>query len=71
VFPGRVPPYRADQPCFRQKLPDLNGPAAAKAPPSSGPVGATTARTGSVRDARLRTLRSRLRPFGTRGEESR
>jgi phospholipid/cholesterol/gamma-HCH transport system substrate-binding protein len=70
VFPGRVPPYRADQPCFRQKLPDLNGPAARKSEPSGG--GSTTAaRSRTVRTARLETLRGKLRPFGTRREESR
>jgi phospholipid/cholesterol/gamma-HCH transport system substrate-binding protein len=63
-FPGKIPPYRADQPCYLQKLPDLNGPAAAKSPPS-GPR-TTTAETGTVRTAQLRTLRSKLRPFGTR-----
>jgi virulence factor Mce-like protein len=61
AFPGRRPPKRSDQPCYRQQLPDLNGPAARKATPS-GP-GATT----SVRNARLETLRGKLRPFG--GEE--
>jgi phospholipid/cholesterol/gamma-HCH transport system substrate-binding protein len=65
AYPGRIPPYRSDQPCYRQQLPDLNGPAARKAPPS-GP-GSTT----SLRSARLETLRGKLRPFGTRKERSR
>jgi phospholipid/cholesterol/gamma-HCH transport system substrate-binding protein len=65
AFPGRIPPYRADQPCYLQKPPDLNGPAARKAQPS-GP-GSTT----SVRTARLETLRGKIRPFGTRREGAR
>jgi virulence factor Mce-like protein len=64
AFPGRRPPKRTDQQCFRQQLPDLNGPAARKAAPS-GP-GATT----SVRSARLETLRGKLRPFGKNEERS-
>jgi phospholipid/cholesterol/gamma-HCH transport system substrate-binding protein len=68
-YPGKIPPYRSDQPCFRQKLPDLNGPAAAKSQPS-GPR-TTTSQSGTARTARLRTLRSKIRPFGTRREESR
>jgi phospholipid/cholesterol/gamma-HCH transport system substrate-binding protein len=65
-YPGKIPPYRPGQPCFKQKLPDLNGPAAAKVPPS----GSTTART-TARAAQLQTLRSKIRPFGTRREASR
>jgi phospholipid/cholesterol/gamma-HCH transport system substrate-binding protein len=38
-YPGKVPPYVSDNPCFKQKLPDLNGPAAAKRPPAN--AGAT------------------------------
>jgi phospholipid/cholesterol/gamma-HCH transport system substrate-binding protein len=68
-FPGKIPPYRSDQPCFRQKLPDLNGPAAAKSQPSG--ARATTSQSGTARTARLRTLRNKIRPFGTRREESR
>jgi phospholipid/cholesterol/gamma-HCH transport system substrate-binding protein len=29
-YPGKRPPYRSDVPCHANKLPDLNGPAAAK-----------------------------------------
>jgi phospholipid/cholesterol/gamma-HCH transport system substrate-binding protein len=68
-YPGKIPPYRSDQPCYTQKLPDLNGPAAAKAPPSGART--TTSRSGTARTARLRTLRGKIRPFGTRREESR
>ena len=30
AFPGKRPPYRADAPCFEQKIPDLNGAAVGK-----------------------------------------
>jgi hypothetical protein len=29
-YPGKRPPYRPDVACYTQKLPDVNGPAAAK-----------------------------------------
>jgi hypothetical protein len=29
-YPGKRPPYRPDVPCYTNKLPNLNGPAAAK-----------------------------------------
>ncbi|HKH16162.1 MAG TPA: MlaD family protein [Solirubrobacteraceae bacterium] len=61
-YPGRLPPYRPDQQCHRQKPPDLNGPAAARVPPGTR---ATTARA-----AELRTLRAKLQPFGTGQEAS-
>jgi virulence factor Mce-like protein len=35
AFPGRRPPYRPDQPCFRQELPDVNG--AVTGPPDGRP----------------------------------
>ena len=35
-YPGKLPPYKAGQPCFKQQPPDLNGPAAARVPPSQG-----------------------------------
>jgi phospholipid/cholesterol/gamma-HCH transport system substrate-binding protein len=59
-YPGKLPPYVSDKPCYEQELPDLNGPAAAKQAPSSG--GATA--------ARLNALRSKIRPFGTKPEAS-
>src|SRR5829696_8822953 len=33
-YPGKRPPYRPDVPCHTNKLPDLNGPAAAKTAPT-------------------------------------
>jgi len=63
-YPGEIPPYRPSEPCHEQELPDLNGPAAAKvAPSASAPA--------TARDARLRTLRSKIRPFGTSAEAAR
>jgi phospholipid/cholesterol/gamma-HCH transport system substrate-binding protein len=63
-YPGRVPPYRPNEPCFRQQLPDVNGPAAAKSNPSGQ-------RTATARTARLRAVRSKIRPFGTNQEAAR
>ena len=55
-------------PCYQQKLPDVNGPAAAKAVPT-GAV-AATAQVKSERDklrreADLSAVRRKLNPFGT------
>ena len=61
AYPGKVPPYEPEEPCYQQRLPDLNGPAAAKTAPLVG-VGATTA----LRTSELTQLRSKLQPFGTR-----
>ncbi len=66
-YPGKLPPYRSNVPCHTQKLPDLNGPAAAKVAPNQG---AATANS-TARAARLRTLRSKIRPFGSKPEASR
>jgi len=32
AYPGKVPPLRPDVPCYKNKRPDLNGPAAAVGP---------------------------------------
>jgi phospholipid/cholesterol/gamma-HCH transport system substrate-binding protein len=34
-YPGKRPPYRPDVPCYTQKLPNVNGPAAAKTAPTT------------------------------------
>ena len=51
AFPGRRPPYRPDQPCFEQELPDVNG--AATGPPDgrpyTGPPAATTSSASGAR----------------------
>jgi hypothetical protein len=46
-YPGTRPPYKPEEPCFRQQRPNLNGPAAAKGPADgqSAPTAATAART--------------------------
>ena len=54
-YPGKLPPYRPDQPCHRQKPPDLNGPAAAKSPP--------TGQAALAAKKQLPELRRKLRPF--------
>ena len=33
-YPGKRPPYKPDVPCYKNKLPNLNGPAAAKTAPT-------------------------------------
>jgi len=66
-YPGKIPPYVSDQPCHEQKLPDVNGPAAAKSAPSGPRV--TTGRA-TARAARLRAVRGKLRPFGSKREPS-
>jgi phospholipid/cholesterol/gamma-HCH transport system substrate-binding protein len=68
AYPGKRPPYRPDVPCYTNKLPDVNGPAAAKSDPTGG--AATTAQATSVQDklkrqADLEAVRAKLRPFGT------
>jgi phospholipid/cholesterol/gamma-HCH transport system substrate-binding protein len=60
-YPGKLPPYKPNAPCYKQRLPDLNGPAAAKTPPLNG-----NATTTSAGNAELQRLRSKLQPFGTR-----
>ena len=70
-YPGRRPPYRPDVPCHTQKLPDVNGPAAGKTPPSdtsgNAPAPApspTAAPSPGVPSLPLPVLRKHLRPFG-------
>jgi phospholipid/cholesterol/gamma-HCH transport system substrate-binding protein len=59
-YPGKRPPYRPDVPCTSNKLPDLNGPAAAKSAPG-GSVAAAHADT-------LAAVRQKLHPFHTPAE---
>jgi phospholipid/cholesterol/gamma-HCH transport system substrate-binding protein len=42
-YPGKRPPYRPDVPCYTNPLPDLNGPAAAKSPPTQTSASASAA----------------------------
>jgi phospholipid/cholesterol/gamma-HCH transport system substrate-binding protein len=57
-YPGRKPPYRPNEPCFRQTPPDLNGPAAAKSLP--------TGQAALAAKKALPELRRKLRPFGSK-----
>jgi phospholipid/cholesterol/gamma-HCH transport system substrate-binding protein len=71
AYPGKRPPYRPDVPCYTNKLPDLNGPAAAKSAPTGSP---TTAQAASVSDrlkrqADLEAVRAKLHPFGSKGSK--
>jgi phospholipid/cholesterol/gamma-HCH transport system substrate-binding protein len=57
AYPGRRPPYRPTVPCYTQTLPNLNGPAAAKSPP--------TGQAAVAAKKALPDLRRKLRPFGS------
>jgi phospholipid/cholesterol/gamma-HCH transport system substrate-binding protein len=57
-YPGRKPPYRPNVACHTQTLPDLNGPAAAKSPP--------TGQAALAAKKALPELRKKLRPFGSK-----
>jgi phospholipid/cholesterol/gamma-HCH transport system substrate-binding protein len=67
AYPGRRPPYKPDVPCHTQKVPNLNGPAAAKSAPTGAPAGsakAAGARAKLKREADLSAVRAKLNPFG-------
>ena len=57
-YPGSRSPYRPDAKCHQQRLPELNGPAAAKSAPTGRAAAARAARSA------LPLLRAKLRPFG-------
>jgi virulence factor Mce-like protein len=68
AYPGKRPPYRPDVPCYTNKLPNVNGPAAAKTEPSGGTATAariTTEQDKLRRQADLEAVRAKLRPFRT------
>jgi phospholipid/cholesterol/gamma-HCH transport system substrate-binding protein len=65
-YPGKLPPYKPNEPCYKQQRPDLNGPAAAKTTPLTPGAQTTATRTSSRGKPSLSQLRSRIRPFGTR-----
>jgi phospholipid/cholesterol/gamma-HCH transport system substrate-binding protein len=73
-YPGKRPPYKPDVPCYTQKLPDVNGPASAKTPPSDtssntpAPVPTATP-LPTVPTLPLPALRKHLRPFGSKSAE--
>jgi hypothetical protein len=56
--PSRQSPYKPSATCYKQRLPDLNGPASAKTPPRG--QAALAARHA------LPLLRKKLRPFGSK-----
>ncbi|WP_037410107.1 MlaD family protein [Candidatus Solirubrobacter pratensis] len=69
AYPGKRPPYKPDVPCYTNKLPDLNGPAAAKTAPTG--TTASTAQATSVSDrlkrqADLEAVRAKLHPFDSK-----
>jgi len=68
AYPGRRPPYRPNEPCHKQKLPNLMGPAAAKSAPTGTAVAAQskTERDQLRREADLAAVRAKLNPFGKR-----
>jgi phospholipid/cholesterol/gamma-HCH transport system substrate-binding protein len=57
-YPGKRSPYKPNATCYKQKLPDLSGPASAKSAPTGG--AALAARNA------LPLLRKQLRPFGSK-----
>jgi hypothetical protein len=64
--PGKRPPYKPDYPCYKNKLPDLNGPAAAKSEPTGAPATTAKVKTPQAklkRQADLQAVRSKLHPF--------
>ena len=56
-YPGTKSPYRPKEQCYRQTRPNLNGPAAAKSPP--------TGQAALAAKKALPELRAKLRPFGS------
>ncbi|MDA0162807.1 MCE family protein [Solirubrobacter ginsenosidimutans] len=68
AYPGKLPPYKPDAPCYKQKIPDVNGPAAAKSLPTGAPAETAqvkSAREKLLREADLSAVRRKLHPFGT------
>jgi virulence factor Mce-like protein len=63
--PGHRSPYKPKATCYKQKLPNLNGPAAAKSPPTGAAAAALAARNA------LPLLRKKLRPFGSKKDGTR
>ena len=69
AYPGRTPPYRPNEPCHRQQLPDVNGPAAAKSLPTG--QGALAAEVKTEQDklrrkVELEAVRRKLNPFASK-----
>ena len=69
AYPGRRPPYRPDAPCHRQRVPNLNGPAAAKSAPSGARLASKRERGEREKlrkQAELEAVRRKLNPFGAK-----
>jgi phospholipid/cholesterol/gamma-HCH transport system substrate-binding protein len=64
-YPGHRSPYKPKATCYKQKRPNLNGPAAAKSPPTGTAAAALAARNA------LPLLRKKLRPFGSKKDGTR
>ena len=65
AYPGKRPPYNPTFPCYKNALPDVNGPAAAISQPSGT---STTQRVSTPQDrlrrqADLEAVRAKLNPF--------
>jgi phospholipid/cholesterol/gamma-HCH transport system substrate-binding protein len=58
AYPGKRSPYKPTATCYKQTLPNLNGPAARLTPPVGGAALAAK--------HKLPLLRKKLRPFGTK-----
>jgi virulence factor Mce-like protein len=66
AMPTKRTPYRPDFPCYKNPLPDVNGPAAAKSLPTGTANAArvsTTRRDKLRREADLAAVRAKLNPF--------
>ena len=59
AWPSKKPPYKPNATCYKQKRPNLNGPAGAKTLPT-GRAAALAAKRA------LPELRKLLRPFGSK-----
>jgi hypothetical protein len=69
AYPGKRPPYKPDEPCYRQKLPDVNGPAAAKSAPSGSALASKeqqSERDKLRKQTELEAVRRKLNPFGAK-----
>jgi phospholipid/cholesterol/gamma-HCH transport system substrate-binding protein len=72
AMPSKRTPYRPDFPCYKNPLPDVNGPAAAKSLPTGAASAArvsTTRRDQLRREADLAAVRAKLNPFKRKSSE--
>jgi phospholipid/cholesterol/gamma-HCH transport system substrate-binding protein len=64
-YPGKRSPYKPKATCYKQQLPNLNGPASAKSAPTGAAAAAAAAKHA------LPLLRAKLRPFGSKKDGTR